>query len=68
MAAELLAHGARVEVRSRFDGRWIRGYEIDRCDHGGYTVRRLSDDSVLPVVFTPEEIRLERRRTGLWWA
>jgi hypothetical protein len=34
----------------------------------GYRVRRLSDGSVLPVVFTPEDLRKERKKQGLWWA
>ena len=68
MAAELLARGARIEVRSRFDGRWVRGFEIEERRPDGLLVRRVSDDSVLPAVFTADEVRLERRRAGMWWA
>jgi hypothetical protein len=59
--------GERVEVRSRFDGHWARGFEIVSGDAEGYRVRRLSDGSELPVVFTVDEVRPERRREGMWW-
>jgi hypothetical protein len=63
--------GTRVEVRSRFDRAWARGFELVETVPGadpGYRVRRRSDGSVLPVVFSPEEVREERRRTNdMWW-
>jgi hypothetical protein len=59
--------GTRVEVRSRFDGHWTRGFELSAADRAGYRVRRLSDGSELPAVFAPEEVRPERRRQGMWW-
>lgn len=59
--------GARVEVRSRFDGSWARGFEIADAEAGGYRVRRLSDHSVLPVLFAEDDIRPERRRNNMWW-
>jgi hypothetical protein len=30
-------------------------------------VRRLSDDSVLPDIFSTEDVRSERRKQGMWW-
>jgi hypothetical protein len=34
----------------------------------GYRIRRRSDGSVLPVVFSREDVREERRRTNdMWW-
>ncbi|MGI9646042.1 MAG: hypothetical protein ACR2O6_12110 [Ilumatobacteraceae bacterium] len=58
--------GARVEVRSRFEQRWSRGFEVVGAEDDGYRVRRLSDDEVLPTVFGEDEIRKERNR-GTWW-
>ena len=62
-----LRPGQRVEVRKRFDGTWARGFEIAEVLDGGYRVRRRTDDSVLPAVFTADEVRSERRH-GMWWA
>ena len=63
--------GTRVEVRSRFEERWSRGFEIaERADDNGnpprYMVRRRSDGSILPVSFTEDDLREERRRST-WW-
>jgi hypothetical protein len=52
---------AVVEVRCRFGDRWVDGFEV--CDvvaHGGdlrYRLRRRSDGSVLPRLFSAEELR-----------
>jgi hypothetical protein len=59
--------GDRVEVRSRFDGHWARGFVIASKGPDGYRVQRVSDGSVLPAVFSEEEIRPERHRQGMWW-
>jgi hypothetical protein len=60
-----------VEVRSRFDRAWARGFEIaETVDSGGtprYRLRRRSDGSVLPALFDDEEIREEKRRNDMWW-
>lgn len=62
--------GTRVEVRSRFDQRWSRGFEVTEVvDNGGnrrYRIRRRSDGSLLPVLFGPAELR-EERRNPMWW-
>ena len=58
--------GTRVEVRSRFDTRWSRGFEVAEVSVDGYLVRRLSDGAVLPVTFSADEVRKERRR-DTWW-
>ena len=63
---ELMKPGTRVEVRTRFDTRWSRGFEIAEVLTDGYLVRRLSDGAVLPTPFTAEEVRNERRR-DTWW-
>ena len=62
--------GTRVEVRSRFESQWARGFEVaEVVEHGGdtrYRVRRRSDSSVLPVLFTDDDVREEKKRE-LWW-
>ena len=66
--------GTRVEVRSRFESRWTRGFEVadqvdgERDDHGEamYKVRRRSDGSILPVTFSEADLREENRRST-WW-
>ncbi len=64
---EELEPGTRVEVRSRFDQRWTGGFEVAGSCTQGYRVRRLSDGSVLPSEFAPDEVRRERRRRSMWW-
>lgn len=62
-----LTVGTRVEVRSRFDGHWARGFEVAGVEAPGYRVRRLSDGSELPAVFGDDDVRPERHRQGMWW-
>jgi hypothetical protein len=62
----ILPPGTHVEVRNRLDGRWVRGFEVMRTDGGGYRLRRLSDGGELPVVFSDDDVRREKRR-GTWW-
>jgi hypothetical protein len=64
--------GTRVEVRTRFDQRWTRGFEVADVlpgDEGNqrYRIRRRSDDSVLPTEFGSEEIRSEKKGRTMWW-
>lgn len=66
-ASSAPAVGARVEVRSRFDGHWARGFEVVSVAGARYRVRRLSDGSELPADFGADEVRPERRRSGIWW-
>jgi hypothetical protein len=62
--------GTRVEVRSRFEAAWSRGFEVaERVGeerNWRYRVRRRSDGSILPVLFDEDDLREERRR-GTWW-
>jgi hypothetical protein len=63
---ELLAHGTRVEVRKRFDGKWARGFTIEHGNAEGYTVRRENDGAVLPERFPADEVRIEKRSLRFW--
>ena len=62
-----LAKGTPIDVRNRFVGSWSHGFEVAERVQGGYRVRRLSDDSVLPDIFPSEDVRSERRKQGMWW-
>jgi hypothetical protein len=57
-------------VRSRFESRWSRGFEIAEREEADnvalYKVRRRSDGSILPVAFSEDDVREERRRST-WW-
>ena len=57
-------------MRSRFDERWSRGFEVaeilDEGEAARYKLRRRSDGSILPVLFDEDDLREERRR-GTWW-
>ena len=65
-----MRQGTRVEVRSRFEAAWSRGFEVVEQiaeDRGlRYRLRRRSDGSILPVLFDENDLREERRR-GTWW-
>ena len=59
--------GTPVEVRSRFNHQWVSGFEVaEPVDGpgGGYRIRRRSDRTVFPVVFSPDEVRVDRGRHG----
>ena len=62
----VIAPGGPVAVRSRFDGRWCSGFEIDdvvdepASGISGYRLRRQSDGQVLPAVFPMEDIIPDR--------
>jgi hypothetical protein len=62
-----LAAGTAVDVRSRYVGAWSSGFEVAEPVNDGYRIRRLSDDSVLPDVFTNDDVRAQRHKTGMWW-
>jgi len=52
--------GVRVQVRSRFDGGWASGFQVFAAQPSGeYLVRRLSDNSLLPVAFSRADLRLD---------
>jgi hypothetical protein len=60
-------HNERVEVRTRFDGAWVAGFEVvgrepqaGRDGQAQLRVRRRSDGFVLPERFAPDEVRPDR--------
>lgn len=59
--------GTKVEVRRRFDQHWSRGFEVVDTVDGGYRLKRQSDGTLLPTVFEDEEVRPEKKKSGLWW-
>ena len=57
-----LSTGMAVQVRNRFDGRWVSGFEVaDEPDSHTYEIRRRSDRTVLPERFPRSQLRPERR-------
>ena len=55
----------RVEVRSKFDQGWVGGFEVAEPvegAHPGYRILRRSDRAVLPIVFAPEDVRVDQRQ------
>ena len=61
-----LKAGIRVEVRSRFDRTWAKGFEVVGLAEDGYVLRRLSDGEVLPTHFPRDDVRRERKQS-MWW-
>ena len=62
-----LAAGIHVEVRSRFDRSWSKGFEVVGIADDGYVLRRLSDGEILPTHFPRDDVRRERRDANMWW-
>ena len=55
--ANRLRPGAPVEVRTRYDGRWSRGFDIAAIEHDLVLLRRRSDGAVLPRSFDANDVR-----------
>jgi hypothetical protein len=62
-----LAPGTKVDVRNRYQGTWVRGFEVAEVDGDGYRIRRMSDGSTLSELFSRDDVRRERARQGFWW-
>jgi hypothetical protein len=62
-----LASGTQVDVRNRYQGTWVRGFEVAEFTSEGYRIRRLSDGSILGELFSRDDVRRERKRQGFWW-
>jgi hypothetical protein len=52
-----LAPGCPVEVRTRFDGRWVGGFQVVAREAAGFLVARCRDGSLLPEPFSSAELR-----------
>ena len=55
-----------MEVRTGFDRSWAPGFAIEAVTEHGYTVRRRSDDELLPVAIAFADVRKERKNS-MWW-
>jgi hypothetical protein len=62
-----LTPGTKVDVRNRYQGTWVRGFEVAEVTEDGYRIRRLSDGSTLGELFERNDVRRERKRQGFWW-
>jgi hypothetical protein len=67
IARSPLSPGTKVDVRNRFQGTWVRGFEVAEITPEGYRIRRMSDGSVLGELFSRDDVRRERTRQGFWW-
>ena len=67
VVGEIVEPGTKVEVRSRFDRSWARGFEIAEVVDAGYRIRRLSDGSILPLDFSADDVRAEKKKSDFWW-
>ena len=65
--ADALVVGDKVEVRARFDERWVTGFEVAAIDDDGVHLKRLSDGEQLPVAFEQADVRPEHKATNMWW-
>lgn len=54
-----LRPGSSVEVRTRFDGQWVGGYELAGAGREGFKVRRRSDGYEIPRHFESDDVRLQ---------
>jgi hypothetical protein len=55
-----LPAGTEVEVLTGFQNRWVTGFAIDAAHDDGYTLRRRSDNTVLPAAFAVNHVRPRR--------
>jgi len=52
-----LGPGSPVEVRTRFDGRWVSGFRVVAVEAGRFRIARSRDGSTLPEFFGTAEVR-----------
>ena len=62
---DALSEGTTIQVRTRFDGRWAPGFEVESVRLQGaarpaYRIRRRSDHRVLPGFFPEHQLRADR--------
>jgi hypothetical protein len=53
----VLPPDARVQVRCRYNGDWVSGFEVLATGPTGYWLRRSSDQAELPVEFSAGDVR-----------
>ncbi|MDQ1456452.1 MAG: hypothetical protein QOH28_2072 [Actinomycetota bacterium] len=51
--------GDRVEIATHFTGTWATGFEVAAMSADGCRIRRISDNTVLPIAFAYHEVRPE---------
>ena len=65
----LVRPGEEVEVQSRFEGSWVRGFEVAEIDTDqsapSVLIRRRSDGEVLPMRFPLSAVR--ENQPGTRW-
>jgi hypothetical protein len=53
--------GEGVQVRNRFDGNWVQGFEVAEVTETGherqFRIRRRSDGAILPALFPEADVR-----------
>ena len=54
---EGLQLGEAVEVHTKFNDKWVAGFEVAEIVANGYRVRRTSDGSLLPNVTGGNDLR-----------
>ena len=64
MVAELEGHmrtsiesGTDVDVLVSFDGEWSHGFRVEEASADTYRIRRMSDGTMLPGLFSKHEVR-----------
>jgi hypothetical protein len=59
--------GEGVQVRNRFDGNWVQGFEVaevTETEHElQFRIRRRSDGAILPALFPEADVRRGEHRT-----
>jgi hypothetical protein len=53
--------GDRVEVHTRFNNTWVRGFQVAAVVGPGYRLCRTSDGTVLPSITGESDLRPEPR-------
>ena len=57
--------GEGVQVRNRFDGDWVQGFEVaeieEKDDERQFRIRRRSDGAILPALFPEADVRQGER-------
>lgn len=60
-ATRPLPPGTSVAVFNRYSASWIGGFDVATTFDDGYELRRRSDDTVLPMTFPLDDLRVEHR-------